>query len=195
MASTENRNQTIVRQVELLIDTAKKAEHRNTEEALSVSFEAIKLAKEHNLDRQIANCYVVIGRCYWINGDFDKAIVNFNKALDLCGEFQGDYIKVEAINGLGNVYITLERFDQALTFYNQALDIAEEQKFTILISKILNNLGTLHEELRNSQIALEYYQRSYNKSLEIEDYYGMAIADLNTGNMHFSLKNKLFHGF
>ena len=91
--------------------------------------------------KKVAKSYVLIGRCHWINGNFEDAIENFDKAVDLCVEYQADETKVEAIIGMGNVYIELEMFDIALTNYNKALVIAKEQSFDILMSKISNNLS------------------------------------------------------
>ncbi len=188
--NTENKEvQSTKDYVEELIKNAHDAEQRNTEEALKYSLEALSLAIEHDLPRQIARSYVRIGRCHWINGNFDEAIDHLGEALKLSDEIQETYAKVDALIGLGNVYITIETLDQAVTYYNNALNIAEEYGYGDLVAKILNNMGTLHEELKNYSVALDYYQKSLNKTIEIADIYGQAIANLNMGNVYMSLGN------
>lgn len=183
------KEQSIKDYVEELINKAHDAEQRNTEEALKYSLEALALAKEHDLQRQIARSYVRIGRCYWINGNFDEAIDHLGEALKLSDEIQEIYSKVDALIGLGNVYITIETLDQAVTYYNTALNIAEDHGYGDLVAKVLNNMGTLHEELKNYSVALNYYQQSLDKTIEIADVYGQAIANLNMGNVYMSLGN------
>ena len=173
--------------VESLIEFAKDAEQRNTEEALTYALKALSLATEHDLQRQIARSHVRIGRCHWINGNFDEAFEHLGLALKLSDEIQEIYAKVSAMIGLGNVYITMQIMDQALTHYNNALSIAKDHGFGELVSKVLNNLGTLHEDLQNYGEALSYYQKSLEKTIEIDDDYGTAIANLNIGNIYYSL--------
>ena len=47
----------------------------------------------------------------------------------------------------------------------------------------------MHEDLKNLPIALDYYQKSLDKTIEIEDEYGTAIANLNIGNVYLSLND------
>jgi len=189
MSTMNNKAQSTKDYVEGLIGKALDAEQRNTEEALTYSLEALELAIKHDLPRQIARSHVRIGRCHWINGNFDEAIDHLGEALKLSDEIQEPYSKVDALIGLGNVYITIEILDQAVNYYNNALNIAQDHNFGDLVAKILNNMGTLHEELKNYSVALDYYQQSLDKTIEINDVYGQAIANLNMGNVYMSLGN------
>ncbi len=189
MNKKSGKTQSITEYVEVLINKAKDAEQRNTEEALMLCLEALELAKEHNLPRYVARSHVGIGRCHWINGNFDEAIDHLGEALKLSDEIQETYSKVEALLGLGNVYITIGILDQAVTYYNNALNIAQDNGFGDLVAKVLNNLGTLHEDINNYSVALDYYQKALDKTLEINFKYGQGIASINMANVHLSLGN------
>jgi diguanylate cyclase (GGDEF)-like protein len=174
-------------EVEALLEQAKDAEHRSSEESLELAQQALSIANEHQLTELMAACYVRIGRCNWINGNFEKAIEELNKAIDKSADSKSEAVKVEALIGLGNVHIHLEMFDQSLIYYNQALEIGTKYGYDELISKVLNNLGAIYEELKDIEEALKYYHKSLDKTTEINDAYGQAIANLNIGNMLFQL--------
>lgn len=99
------------------------------------------------------------------------------------------YTKSDALIGLGNVYVTIGLLDQAITHYNNALSIAESHGYGELESKIYNNIGTLHEDLKNYPLALDYYQKSLAKTVEMDDGYGTAIANINIGNVYLGLND------
>lgn len=187
--SIKKQNDSINEYVESLIDKAIEAEHKNTAEALAFSLEALELATQNDLPVQITRSHVRIGRCHWINGNYEQAIEHLGKALDLSDKVHEIHSKVEALIGLGNVYITMKMFDQSLTYYNNALTIAEDHGFGELESKVLNNLGAMHEELKNFEVALDYFDKSLEKTIELDDLYGTAIANLNMGNVHLKLEN------
>ena len=126
-------NQQIINDLDKMVEEAQMAQHRSVDESLEISFNALEKAKKSGLHRQAANCLVLIGRSYWINGNFESALEYLDEALELCNKFQGDFIRVEAIIAIGNVYTTIEMFDLAVSNYNQALNIATVQGFDILV--------------------------------------------------------------
>ena len=173
--------------VESLISKATDAEQRSTEEALTLSNEALELSKKYGFIKQEARSLLRIGRCHWINSNFTEAIDFLGQALDISDKVQETHTKVEAIIGLGNVYITMELIDQAISHYHNALNLARDHGYGELESKILNNIGTMHEDLKNYGMALDYYEQCLKKSIEIDDQYAIAIANVNMGNTNYSL--------
>jgi diguanylate cyclase (GGDEF)-like protein len=174
--------------IELLLEHAIDAEQRNTEEALKLSNEALELSKKYHFKKHEARSYVRIGRCHWINGNYNDALDFLTKALEITDNINDAHTKADALIGLGNVYITIELFDKAISHYDNALNISQNLGYGELEAKILNNMGTLHEDLKNYPVALDYYQKSLEKTVQIEDYYGEAIANLNIGNVFLSLE-------
>ncbi len=178
-----------IERVEALLGQAIEAEQRDTEESLHYANEALSIAIKLGFKKQEARCYVRIGRCHWINGNFSEAVDFLSRALEISNHINEMHTKVDALIGLGNVYVTVQLLDQAINHYNNALAIARNHGFGELESKILNNIGTMHEDLKDYPKALYFYQQSLNKTSEIEDSYGTAIANLNMGNVYFSLNN------
>jgi Flp pilus assembly protein TadD len=58
-----------------------------------------------------------MGTCFFLNSDFSKAILYYNKARDLDSKF------APAVNNLGVVYVKQAKFQKALSAFRKALDI------------------------------------------------------------------------
>lgn len=189
MNKKTKQEKSVMEYVESLISKSLAVEQRSTEEALTLSLEALSLSEEHNLLRQVAKSHVRIGRCQWIKGNFEEAINHLGEAVKLSDEIQETYSKVEGLIGLGNVYVTIEITDQAVYYYTSALNIAKDHGFGDLIFKCVNNLGTIYEDLKEYDIALEYYQKTLRQTIEIKDDYGIAVANINLANVNLSMGN------
>lgn len=187
MSPLAKMNQSNLDYVELLLDKALDAEQKNTDESLKLATEALELSKKYSFKKQEARSFVRIGRCHWINGNYNEAIEFLTEGLSITDNINDSYTKSDALIGLGNVYVTIGLLDQSIAHYNNALSIAQTHGYGELESKIFNNIGTLHEELKNYPLALEFYQKSLDKTIEMGDGYGTSIANLNIGNIYFSL--------
>lgn len=189
MSPLTKMNQSNLDYVESLLEKALDAEQKNTDEALKLATEALELSKKYTFKKQEARSDVRIGRCHWINGNYNEAIEFLTEGLAITDNINESYTKSDALIGLGNVYVTIGLLDQAITHYNNALSIAESHGYGELESKIYNNIGTLHEDLKNYPLALDYYQKSLAKTVEMDDGYGTAIANINIGNVYLSLND------
>lgn len=189
MSLNEQQGKSQLEYLESLLDQAADAEQKNTEEALKYALEALELSKKHRFKKQEARCYVRIGRCHWINGNFNEALENLSQALDITDKINESYTKAEALIGIGNVYLMIELLDQCISHYQNALEITRNHGYDKLESIVLNNMGNMHEDLKNYEVALDFYKQSLNKTIDIDDTYGSAIAYLNIGNVYLSLKD------
>ncbi|MDD3067899.1 MAG: diguanylate cyclase [Acholeplasmataceae bacterium] len=189
MSPLTKMNQSNLDYVESLLEKALDAEQKNTDEALKLATEALELSKKYTFKKQEARSDVRIGRCHWINGNYNEAIEFLTEGLAITDNINESYTKSDALIGLGNVYVTIGLLDQAITHYNNALSIAESHGYGELESKIYNNIGTLHEDLKNYPLALDYYQKSLAKTVEMDDGYGTVIANINIGNVYLSLND------
>ncbi|MEF3693126.1 MAG: diguanylate cyclase [Acholeplasmataceae bacterium] len=187
MSPLTKMNQSNLEYIESLLDKALDAEQKNTDEALKLATDALELSRKYSFKKQEARSHVRIGRCHWINGNYNEAIEFLSEGLAITDNINDSYAKADALIGLGNVYVTIGLLDQAITHYNNSLSIVQNHGYGELESKIFNNIGTLHEDLKNYPLALEFYQKSLDKTIEMADGYGTSIANLNIGNVYFSL--------
>lgn len=159
-------------------------ERRDVQAALSLAKKAMTLSLDHGFKDTLAKSKMRIGRCYWINSDFGQAQLFLKEALELSTILEDHETKAESYIGLGNIYVTMEITDAALNYYHSALSLVQDYDLDEQEVKLLNNLGALHKELRNYDEALKFFHDSRDKAESVQYNYGVAIADLNLGDIY-----------
>jgi len=99
-------------------------------------------------------------------GDFDKAIQNYDKAIEL----KPDY--AEAYNNRGVAYGEKDDFDKAIQNYDKAIELKPDY------AKAYNNRGVAYVEKRDFDKAIQ----NYDKAIELKPDY--AEAYYNRGNVY-----------
>ena len=114
-----------------------------------------------------ANLYIKLGYDSFQDGDYNKALEYWNKALDIQKEISGEKNEGVAIiyGAISSMHYNLGDYNKALEYYNKALDIQKQ----ILgerhpdTAKSYNSIGEIYYSLGDYNKALEYY----NKALDI----------------------------
>lgn len=102
------------------------------------------------------------GDIYFDKGRYQKALDNYNKALNL------EPKNIDALICVGLCYRNLKEYDKAIEYYNTALEIEPDNKTA------LNNKGYALEMKDQIEEALEMYK----KSLEVDPNYDMPLVNL-----------------
>ena len=130
----------------------------NLPKALSMAFEALQIAEENKLDKEIKWPFVFIGSVYKALKDFPKAIDFGKKALQIA-EANSDTgsMSIES-RSLGTLYIETGQLDSASFFLNRALVLSRENGRP----SIFQYLGDLEAKKGDPIHAMEYYQKVLN---------------------------------
>ena len=111
-----------------------------------------------------AERYMELGYDSYKDGDYNKALEYYNKALDIQKQILGekDPDTVASYISIGRIYYVLGSYNKALEYYNKALDIrkqisGERHPNTAII---YNNIGGVYYVLGDYNKALEYYKKS-----------------------------------
>ncbi|RVD81168.1 uncharacterized protein DFL_009043 [Arthrobotrys flagrans] len=107
--------------------------------------------------------YLNIGRCYWMVGDPDQAVISFQTCIAIVEELEtrtkGSYIqKPMALSALGNVQIDQKKMGEALTSWTKAMQSMEEI------------LGTSHLKTASCYYKvgwLVHKQKEYNRAIDL----------------------------
>lgn len=100
------------------------------------------------LSPRLADAYKGLGKVNIIKEDYESAMKNFNKALDL------DVNDISCLNSLGLAYVKMEKFSQGVEKYRAALKIRPDD------SRILFNLGFAKEKLGEYDQAAFFYRQA-----------------------------------
>lgn len=101
-----------------------------------------------------------LGYAYLEFGDYEQALVEFQKALDYEKNHPGLY------HGLGLSLIRLKRIEEGLDQLQIGLSIADTKKTKTWKGEILIRLGEAYKEKKQTDIAQTYFQEAITKSLE-----------------------------
>jgi len=134
------------------------------------------------------------GECYRLKGDWEKALSDFNEALQYIPE------DVRAITRRGVTYILMERYEEALVDLNRAIALDEKDVWAIAVrGEAYRRMGRYQEALidLNQAIALDekhswaiamrgetyrqlgYFQealRDFDRAIALDEKYSWAIA-------------------
>lgn len=108
------------------------------------------------LSPKLAEAYKGLGKLNMMQDDYQSAMKNFHKALDLD---RGD---VSILNSLGMAYVRLDRYREGIEKYLAAL------KFSPHDSRILFNLGYAKEKIGDEEQARFYYQQALDHKPDFE---------------------------
>ena len=110
------------------------------------------------------------GLAYHEKGEYNLAIRNYNKAIELNPEF------TEAYNNRGITFDEMAEYYRAIRNYNKAIELNPE------FAEAYNNRGITYHEMGEYDLAI----KDYNKAIELspenaESYYNRGIAYLKKG--------------
>ena len=92
-------------------------------------------------------------------GDFDGALENFSKALELLPEDQVDS-KARLHNNKGHIQVQLKRYHDALSSFGKAAEIYNTLGDQIGLGDQLGNIGSVYRDREEWDAALEHYSKS-----------------------------------
>ena len=149
-------------------------------------------AESQEENASIATSLNNIGLIYKNKGEFDEALIYFQKSLKIrCRIFsvnesqletEGNVDIAQSLNNIGVIYYNKGEFDQALVYYQKALKIRcrifdiDESEIEIQgnasIAQSLNNIGSVYYYKGNYDEALIYYYKSFKIRCRVFDKIG-----------------------
>ncbi|MBE9607776.1 GGDEF domain-containing protein [Chitinilyticum piscinae] len=150
-------------------------------EAMPRLRKALRLAQGQDEPEALAACHDAIAACHFALGNERQAVTSWLAALDsaLAGEALSYY--VEALNGIGNVYVLHEDHAAAFRFHASAVDFAAFQPDVDLRCKALLHLAADLVALERFELAAQTLHhaeqflilpRRQNWQAEIYNYLG-----------------------
>ena len=151
----------------------------------------IELALQKHSEKQRAIALNKKGIAYNLKGDYDKALVEMNQALDIFSSLKDSINIANTYNHLAITHTHLTKYQQALNYYTKCLILTKAKKLEDLKAKVLLNIGLIYYKISSYDLALTYFNISLNicEKLELETLKGLIWT--NTGYANF--KKKKYH--
>ena len=133
------------------------------------------------------NAYLHSGDAHCGVGDFKKAIIYYERFLEIAKELGERSGEASAYCKLSNAHHGLGDFKTAINYHERHLKIAEELGDTLGEGKAYCNLGIAYHSLGSLETAIDYYKRHLKVAKEWSHKRGEGGAYGNLGLAFFSL--------
>ena len=148
----------------------------NHEDAIEKLQRSLSLYQElngqgSNYNFYIAGVYAALGKVYPEIGEYSRALLYLNKALDF-DRVAGDQDSIALdLNSIGYLYMEQEDYAQAKEHFDRSLKIYLAEKNQIEASKVLLNLGVIEQRQAHYDEALTQFRLSLQaaKATQISD--------------------------
>lgn len=159
------------------------------DEALRLHIRGLDMARAVGDSSEWIQALNNIATDYRRMGMLDVAQSYHYQALSLCDEsadttYQMRKNRVKALNGLGNIYLSIYSYDDADSVFHQALE--GEHQLGSATGQAINyaNLGSIYSARGDDEKALDYYRQSMFYNKKDSNLLGMALCHLYFGNIY-----------
>lgn len=139
---------------------------------------------------------MMVSTAYSSKRDYQKALKNFLKAIELSKESNDKKLQISVLNKTAAIYQQLKVYDKAIQYLDEAQKLIEvyPNKDSIKLSKAMNFIvrGFIYKEQLNCDIAISYFDKGIKECLIIDkasSQSSLSIATYNKGNCYIMLKN------
>jgi signal transduction histidine kinase/Tfp pilus assembly protein PilF len=129
------------------------------------------------------------GEMHSFFGQYDLAIIEFDRALAYYYEADDDAGYYETLKDKGNVYLFMSEYPQAMNYYETALEYYRRSGNAEGASRCLNNMGIIHKNRGEYVEALSVYDESISIIITEENPMQIAQGYINMGNVFVFLGN------
>lgn len=131
----------------------------------------------------------LIGSVYQRVGQYQNAVLYFQKARTLAGELGDRLIEGASLGSIGSAYLLQADYAQALVNYQRAFENARDIKDDFNAGRILGNIGEAHYLLGDLAAARQCYEQAIEISRQAGDANNQASVLIRLGQL-FVAENK-----
>lgn len=160
----------------------------NSTEAFADMQQALEWSELHHFASIEGMVHNNLGLFFWKEGNYDKALEHFDKAMGLNEATGAPDLESKAIhlNNIGLIHQELQRYNKALDFHREALEIRRSLGLKGEEAISLANMGLCHRGNGN----LEWAEDAFLKAIALADSLGNTHLYLafhgNLGNVYYT---------
>ncbi|MBR8706441.1 hybrid sensor histidine kinase/response regulator transcription factor [Bacteroides pyogenes] len=116
--------------------------------------------------------------------DYHFRALRLSETYSRKDDFAGKKNKVMALNGIGNIYLSLENLPEALNYFRQAL--SKEKELGSALGQAINyaNIGNVYKMTQQYDSALAYYRHSMEQNTVAKSKLGIGLCHIHFGEIH-----------
>ena len=153
------------------------------EESLLMIDEALSIPNVNDFDA-LGKVYRLASRIHTKKSHYDKAILSYQKAIEMFTKSGNIPRQIDCLNGVGVIHKNLGNYNQALPLYHAAYKLAKKASLPLKLAATTTNIGVLLKKQEKYDNALEYYFKAEKIYKRENDFGGLANIYNNQGNIY-----------
>lgn len=157
---------------------------QNYGEALKKYYKAFEIAKQHNLDANLASTCINLGVVFKNQDQLDEAMKYYVQAEEIYLKLD-EYIGLANVyNNIGNIYRIEDEFKKALDYYKKAIKNRELGGSEKTLSYSYNNIALVFKEQLQYDSALYYLKLSEQYKIKLQEYASISSTYMNFADLY-----------
>lgn len=170
--------------LELLLKSANDYNNTNTDLSIEYAKIAIGLAKKLNLPKKQIIAEGIIGKAYFIKGDYSKAIEQLEITEDQIRLIKDSTFLIDIFQTYSLIYTKVGVFNKALEYSQKAFSLVGSLNQKSKLADLVRETGNIYFSFGEATIALDFYQKSLKICKDNSDQIGMSKALNNIGRIY-----------
>ncbi len=154
------------------------------------NLKGIEEAKKLGSAEHLAKAYFNTGTSYQYLSDYENAVENYQKGLELFDSIGNKALSAQASDILQVLYTSLKQYDKAKAYGKTAIDEFRKLEQPKMLAYSLTNLGVIYGTISRYDTALVLYSEALEITQKINDEVLMAAIELNLADI-FLWQNRL----
>ena len=180
MANQEGRDKVLT-----MIELSKAFFDFSFDDCINWGEKAIVEAAKFQDEELLAKAYWKIGIRYLNHYEFDLALDNYDKALELLKNKKDDSELLEdVLNYKGRVELFMGEMDRALMTYQQALQVSENLGDEMNCADVINNIAYIYYQQDDLDKAIKSFMDARQRYNRLQDALSVAQCDNNISNIY-----------
>ncbi|MDO9538216.1 MAG: tetratricopeptide repeat protein [Thermoplasmata archaeon] len=136
----------------------------NYDPGIKLQNESLKNATSVGDMKGIAKSHHLMDSICWFRGNFEEALVHYQKALAILRDAGDEHLKVNTLNNIGVVFMETGRLDEALGYFEEGLAYEQMVGDKHGMACATDNIGNLYHTKGEVEKALGYHLRALHTS-------------------------------
>ena len=188
LAKIAERDITIESRISYYSEIGGAYTYSNTDSAIYYYTMAINLSHRNGLDSLFPDINRLIGRAYYVKGDYITAYTYVNKAWELAGALQDSQRIANSLNTLGAITFMLNEKQKAISQHKASIKIFESLQDTIGLCNNFLNLSIVYQSTGQLDSALYFIKKTLSYTNSIGNRNFLPITYGRYGEILFDLK-------
>ncbi|WP_422859732.1 tetratricopeptide repeat-containing sensor histidine kinase [Flagellimonas sp. S174] len=175
--------------LDLLANYSKYYRFINQDSLYTISKRVLKLSRAIQYKGGEIKALENIGLFYSDKGDYEKALRNYEEALEVARKINDTESELDIINDMGQDYAYIGDYAKALNLYLKGLDVAQQTDNKWMLSILNENIANLYVRQKDFKNALTFYDRIQAINEELKDDIFHAETQSNMASLYKEAKN------